>query len=82
MAGRDRLRFGKRPGFGKRLGKTGLLVKKSRKSAFDPKMFLAKVGEGKIISKYQKDQIVFSQAEVADAVFLHPEGTHQAHRGF
>jgi CRP/FNR family transcriptional regulator, cyclic AMP receptor protein len=37
------------------------LVKKSRKAAFDPKIFLAKVGVGKTISKYQKDQIVFSQ---------------------
>jgi hypothetical protein len=37
-----------------------VLVKKSRKAAFDPKIFLAKVGDGNTISKYQKDQIVFS----------------------
>ena len=42
---------------------------KRGKATFDPKEFLAKVGEGKTISKYQKDQIVFSQGEVADAVF-------------
>ena len=45
------------------------LVKKSRKAVFDPKIFLAMVGDGKTISKYQKDQIVFSQGDVADAVF-------------
>jgi hypothetical protein len=44
-------------------------VKKSLRAAFDPKIFLAKVGDGKTISKYQKDQIVFSQGDVADAVF-------------
>ena len=44
-------------------------MKKSRKAAFDPKLFLAKVGDGKTISKYQKDEIVFHQGDVADAVF-------------
>ena len=44
-------------------------MKKSLRAAFDPKKFLAKVGDGKTISKYQKDQIVFSQGDVADAVF-------------
>jgi CRP/FNR family cyclic AMP-dependent transcriptional regulator len=49
-------------------------VKKSRKAAFDPKIFLAKVGDGKSISKYQKDQVVFSQGDVADAVFYIQKG--------
>src|ERR1700746_1046266 len=49
-------------------------VKESRKAAFDPKIFLAKVGDGKTISKYQKDQIVFSQGDVADAVFYIQKG--------
>ena len=44
-------------------------MKKVRKVAFDPKIFLAKVGDGKAISKYQKDQIVFLQGDLADAVF-------------
>src|SRR5271154_6888743 len=43
-------------------------------ASFDPKVFLAKVGEGKAISKYQKDQIVFSQGDVADAVFYIQKG--------
>jgi len=44
-------------------------VKKSKKAAFNPKIFLAKVGDGKTVSKYQRDQIVFSQGDEADAVF-------------
>ena len=44
-------------------------MKKSLRAAFDPKIFLAKVGDGKTISKYQKDQTVFSQGDVADSVF-------------
>src|SRR5204863_7258412 len=51
-----------------------VLVKKSRKAPFDPKVFLAKVGDGKTISKYRKDQIVFSQGQVADAVFYIRQG--------
>ena len=49
-------------------------VRKRVKASFDPKIFLAKVGEGKTISKYRKDQIVFSQGEVADAVFYIQQG--------
>src|SRR4029434_11107830 len=49
--------------------KKGTFVRKRVKASFDPKEFLAKVGEGKTISKYRKDQVVFSQGEVADAVF-------------
>ena len=40
-----------------------------RRPSFDPKAFLAKVGEGRSIGRYRKDQIVFSQGEPADAVF-------------
>ena len=49
------------------------MAKKS-KASFDPKRFLAKVGEGKTITKYQKDQIVFSQGDIADAVFYVQKG--------
>ena len=41
---------------------------------FDPKAFLAKVGDGKTIAKYQKDQIVFAQGDAADAVFYIQKG--------
>jgi CRP/FNR family cyclic AMP-dependent transcriptional regulator len=49
-------------------------VSKRRKALFDPKVFLAKTGDGKTISKYRKDQIVFSQGEVAEAVFYIQQG--------
>jgi CRP/FNR family cyclic AMP-dependent transcriptional regulator len=41
---------------------------------FDPKSFLAKVGEGRSIGRYRKDQIVFSQGDPADAVFYTQKG--------
>ena len=37
--------------------------------SFDPKSFLAKVGEGRSIGKYRKNQVVFSQGDAADSVF-------------
>jgi CRP/FNR family cyclic AMP-dependent transcriptional regulator len=46
-----------------------------RKATFDPRIFLAKVGRRKTVSKYQKDQIVFSQGEAADAVFYIQQGS-------
>jgi CRP/FNR family transcriptional regulator, cyclic AMP receptor protein len=49
-------------------------MKRKGKLPFDPKIFLAKVGEGKAISEFQNDQIVFSQGEVADAVFYIQNG--------
>ena len=45
-----------------------------RRPPFDPKSFLAKIGEGRTISKYRKDQIVFSQGDPADAVFYVQKG--------
>jgi CRP-like cAMP-binding protein len=41
-----------------------------RRASFNPKAFLAKVGEGRRIDKYRKGQNVFSQGEPADAVFF------------
>jgi CRP/FNR family transcriptional regulator, cyclic AMP receptor protein len=55
-------------------GKRQAFVRKKTKASFDPKIFLANVGEGKSISKYRKDQVVFSQGQVADAVFYIQEG--------
>src|SRR5690242_1317958 len=37
--------------------------------SFDPKIFLARIGEGRSITKYKKEQIVFSQGEPAESVF-------------
>jgi CRP/FNR family cyclic AMP-dependent transcriptional regulator len=47
---------------------------KKRRPTFDPKSFLAEVGEGRTMSQYRKDQIVFSQGDPADAVFYIQKG--------
>jgi CRP/FNR family cyclic AMP-dependent transcriptional regulator len=44
------------------------------KNPFDPLAFLAKVGTGKTISVYRKDQIIFAQGEVADTIFYLQKG--------
>jgi CRP-like cAMP-binding protein len=44
------------------------------KLPFDPKLFLAKVGEGRTIAQYSKDQMVFSQGDPANAVFYIQKG--------
>jgi CRP-like cAMP-binding protein len=49
-------------------------VRKTGAAAFDPKAFLASVSEGKTISKYRKNQIVYTQGEAADAVFYVQQG--------
>jgi CRP/FNR family cyclic AMP-dependent transcriptional regulator len=41
---------------------------------FDPKVFLAKVGQGRTIAEYSKDQMVFSQSDLANAVFYIQKG--------
>jgi len=50
------------------------MVKTPAQDAFDPQEFLAKVGTGKTISSYRKDQIVFTQGDVADTVFYIQKG--------
>ena len=42
--------------------------------AFDPKEFLAKVGEGKTILEFSKEQVVFAQGDVANTVFYIQKG--------
>jgi CRP/FNR family transcriptional regulator, cyclic AMP receptor protein len=49
-------------------------LRKRVKASFHPRTFLAKVGAGKTISNYRKDQVVFSQGQVADAVFYIQQG--------
>jgi CRP/FNR family cyclic AMP-dependent transcriptional regulator len=49
-------------------------VKERIKASFDLKKFLAMVGDGKTILNYQKNKIVFSQGEIADAVFYIQHG--------
>src|SRR5579863_5111651 len=47
---------------------------KAAKSLFDPKLFLAKVGEGKTILKFDKNNVVFSQGDAADTVLYIQKG--------
>jgi CRP/FNR family cyclic AMP-dependent transcriptional regulator len=44
------------------------------KPTFDPQVFLAKADGGRTISKYRKNQVVFSQGDSADAVFYIQRG--------
>ena len=46
----------------------------SRSHRFDPKAFLAKVGEGRTIATYGENQTIFAQEEPADAVFFIQKG--------
>ena len=43
-------------------------------STFDPKAFLATVGRGHTVSDLRKDEVVFRQSAVADAVFYIQKG--------
>src|ERR1700740_1462044 len=47
---------------------------KAAKGLFDPKIFLANVGEGKTILKFAKNKVVYSQGGVADTVFYIQKG--------
>ena len=44
-------------------------MKRNPQPRFNPKAFLAKVGEGRSICTYDAGQSVFSQGDPADAVF-------------
>jgi CRP/FNR family transcriptional regulator, cyclic AMP receptor protein len=45
-----------------------------KKRSFDPQVFLATVDGGRSMSKYPKNQIVFTQGDSADSVFYVQEG--------
>jgi CRP-like cAMP-binding protein len=45
-----------------------------RRALFDPTSFLAKIGDGRTISRYRRNEVVFSQGDVADAVFYIQKG--------
>jgi len=47
---------------------------KAAKALFDPKRFLAKVGDGKAILKFDTNRVVFSQGDAADTVFYIQKG--------
>jgi CRP/FNR family cyclic AMP-dependent transcriptional regulator len=41
---------------------------------FDPKFFLAKVGDGRTLAEYRKSQAVFAQSDAANAIFYIQKG--------
>jgi CRP/FNR family cyclic AMP-dependent transcriptional regulator len=47
---------------------------KAAKNGFNPRVFLAKVGSGKAISHYRKDQTIFAQGDIADSLFYIQKG--------
>jgi CRP/FNR family cyclic AMP-dependent transcriptional regulator len=49
-------------------------VAPKRRKSFDPKAFLAQVGDGHSIGKYGKGQVIFSQGDTGDAVFYIQKG--------
>lgn len=49
-------------------------MKRKTRLPFDPKAFLSKANGGRTISKYRKNQIVFSQGSPADSVFYIRDG--------
>jgi CRP/FNR family transcriptional regulator, cyclic AMP receptor protein len=50
------------------------MANKADQAAFDPKAFLAIVGEGKAILEFRKDQVVFTQGDAAETVFYIQKG--------
>jgi len=49
-------------------------MKRKAKPAFDPRAFLAKVGKGRTLVDYTKNQRIFSQGDPADALFYIQKG--------
>lgn len=44
-------------------------MREAAKHPFDPKAFLAKVGQGKAVLNFKKNQHIFEQGDVADTIF-------------
>jgi CRP/FNR family cyclic AMP-dependent transcriptional regulator len=45
-----------------------------KEHAFDPELFLTKVGSGRSVAEYRKKQMVFVQSDPADAIFYIQKG--------
>jgi CRP/FNR family transcriptional regulator, cyclic AMP receptor protein len=56
------------------LGVEGHVMATKRQRSFDPKSFLAHVGDGRSVGRYRKGQVVFSQGDPGDAVFYIQKG--------
>lgn len=49
-------------------------MKLKEKPVFDPQKFLSNIGAGRTIADYRKNEVVFSQADPADAIFYIQKG--------
>jgi CRP/FNR family transcriptional regulator, cyclic AMP receptor protein len=49
-------------------------VEPSTPAPFDPKVFLGKVGKGRTLAAYKRDQVVFSQGDAADSLYFVQKG--------
>lgn len=49
-------------------------LKKAAQDGFDPQAFLAKVGEGRTVCAFHRNETVFSQGDAADKVFYIQKG--------
>jgi CRP/FNR family transcriptional regulator, cyclic AMP receptor protein len=58
----------------RKAGGEDVAVAKPAKDSFSPLEFLAKVGSGKTILQFRRNQKVFAQGEVADTVFFVQKG--------
>ena len=47
---------------------------KTKRATFDPKSFLSKVGKGRSITTYRKNQPIYAQGDPADALFYIQKG--------
>jgi hypothetical protein len=56
------------------------VLTEENKQPFDIEAFLATVDGGRTLSTYQRNQIVFSQGDAADSVFLHSKWQGQEDR--
>ena len=45
-----------------------------QEDVFDPQAFLGRIGVGKTVERYRKNQKIFSQGDVADTVFFIQKG--------
>jgi CRP/FNR family cyclic AMP-dependent transcriptional regulator len=50
------------------------MASKTNQVSFDPKLFLARLGEGKTILEFGKGEVVFAQGDVADTVYYIQKG--------
>jgi CRP-like cAMP-binding protein len=56
------------------MASTEPIASKPKRDSFDPRAFLAHIGEGRMLAKHRQNQTIFSQGEPADAVFYILDG--------